>query len=209
MNERKGKKISVTCMRCNAIFIAYRKSRKYCSKCRAKVNAEMAIESYTKYRKGKPLKDRIIKCGICGNPINAKGISNLKYCSDNCRKEALRIYKKDYKKKHPDKLKERNKNYYQKNRDKHLEYSKEYYQKNKDIARISKIKHHSKKYFDGNWEKVLERDNRTCQICGSKKKLLVHHRDGTNIFSGVPNNSLDNLITICRACHNKIHNTKN
>ena len=50
--------------------------------------------------------------------------------------------------------------------------------------------------------KVLWRDEFTCQICKSKENLQVHHiiprsKGGSD--------TLNNLITVCSACHNKIH----
>jgi len=47
---------------------------------------------------------------------------------------------------------------------------------------------------------VLERDNFTCQICGSKEKLCVHHKIPTRL--GI-NHDLENLITFCYSCHVK------
>lgn len=49
-------------------------------------------------------------------------------------------------------------------------------------------------------EKVIKRDNFSCQICFSKNNLVVHHID-LNFF----NASLKNLITWCRSCHSKWH----
>lgn len=44
------------------------------------------------------------------------------------------------------------------------------------------------------------KDHPTCEICGTKKDLDLHHkkfRDGDNLFS--------NFMTVCRNCHNYIH----
>jgi len=48
---------------------------------------------------------------------------------------------------------------------------------------------------------IKDRDNYTCQVCISREKLIVHHKD-----SNKKNNVLNNLITLCRSCHMKIHN---
>ena len=40
-----------------------------------------------------------------------------------------------------------------------------------------------------------------CELCGSKKNLLVHHKDKDR-----HNNNLSNLQTLCESCHNKVHN---
>ncbi len=51
-------------------------------------------------------------------------------------------------------------------------------------------------------QQVLDRDNRTCQLCGRKAEsnLHIHHimkrRDGGTDF-------LDNLLTVCSRCHKK------
>ena len=42
-----------------------------------------------------------------------------------------------------------------------------------------------------------------CIKCGSKDKLVVHHEDCDH-----RNDSLNNLITLCRACHARLHNGK-
>lgn len=51
----------------------------------------------------------------------------------------------------------------------------------------------------------LERKNirkkERCEKCGAIKDLCYHHKD-ENVF----NNSIDNIMVICRGCHVKIHN---
>lgn len=39
-----------------------------------------------------------------------------------------------------------------------------------------------------------------CEICGSEVNIDVHHIDGNP-----QNNSLENLMRLCRSCHSKIH----
>jgi len=46
---------------------------------------------------------------------------------------------------------------------------------------------------------VLKRDNYTCQKCGSKENLDVHHK-----IVGIQ--TMDNFITYCRSCHKTTHN---
>ena len=43
-----------------------------------------------------------------------------------------------------------------------------------------------------------------CEWCGSTKNLIVHHADENRY-----NNNLDNLVTLCRACHQKFHTKRN
>ena len=52
--------------------------------------------------------------------------------------------------------------------------------------------------LDGNRIKALSRDGNQCRLCGSTNNLIVHHiiprtRGGDN--------TLTNLITLCRKCH--------
>ena len=52
---------------------------------------------------------------------------------------------------------------------------------------------------------VREHDNHTCQICGKKwsgigPRFDVHHIDG-----GRDNFQIDNLVTLCKSCHTKLH----
>ncbi len=49
---------------------------------------------------------------------------------------------------------------------------------------------------------VLVRDGFTCQLCGSRSRLQVHHvkpraRGGDD--------SVTNLLTLCHACHASVH----
>ena len=50
---------------------------------------------------------------------------------------------------------------------------------------------------------VLSRDNYTCQICGAQQvKLQVHH---IRFRSQGGSDSMENLTTLCKDCHEKIH----
>jgi 5-methylcytosine-specific restriction endonuclease McrA len=50
--------------------------------------------------------------------------------------------------------------------------------------------------------KVLERDHWRCQICGSMRGLQIHHKE---FRSHMGSDSEENLITLCDACHRRIH----
>lgn len=63
---------------------------------------------------------------------------------------------------------------------------------------------------DGRWlrkkTEILERDNYTCQKCGAKSHLNVHHLvyENGKLAWEYPN---ENLITLCEQCHAKEHKT--
>lgn len=42
-----------------------------------------------------------------------------------------------------------------------------------------------------------------CEKCGSKRKLMVHHKDGNR-----KNNKASNLQTLCWSCHEKLTTRK-
>lgn len=50
-------------------------------------------------------------------------------------------------------------------------------------------------------ELILHKE--VCELCGCDENLDIHHIDGN-----WQNNNLDNLICLCRSCHNKEHKPK-
>ncbi|MCB2179470.1 HNH endonuclease [bacterium] len=55
--------------------------------------------------------------------------------------------------------------------------------------------------------RAMDRDHHQCQDCGSKKKLVVHHiRPYKTFEQSLAAHELDNLVTLCRACHRRRHN---
>ncbi len=52
--------------------------------------------------------------------------------------------------------------------------------------------------------KVLERDQWRCQICGSMRHLQIHHKEFRS-HSG--SDTEENLITLCDECHRHLHRT--
>ena len=49
---------------------------------------------------------------------------------------------------------------------------------------------------------VLRRDGWRCQLCGARSNLEVHHQEFRS-HSG--DDSEENLITLCAACHAGVH----
>ena len=62
-------------------------------------------------------------------------------------------------------------------------------------------------YYDGNYTKTQERDSHKCRACGSTNRLTVHHIDysGKDLKMGKANNDMNNLMTFCDSCHQKLH----
>ena len=55
----------------------------------------------------------------------------------------------------------------------------------------------SRARFGGLREKILARDHHRCRVCGAREWLVVHHRH--------PRHTYDSLITLCAACHARLH----
>lgn len=97
-------------------------------------------------------------------------------------------------------------------RKKHIKNNRQKYINSK--SKDTKRNWYFKKRLQGNYKKVIERDNRTCQFCGSTEKTEVHHLNGMGekglrgeSRKELPcDHSLENLITLCRLCHRAMHN---
>lgn len=99
-------------------------------------------------------------------------------------------------------------NYY-KNRDKKIQYQREWDRNNKDKKNAYNKKrwekrkvqnnievHDRKYYFD-----ILLNIYNGCQLCGSKNKLQIHHKDYTK--------DIQDCMLLCQDCHKKIHRRYN
>ena len=60
------------------------------------------------------------------------------------------------------------------------------------------------KFWQLKREAVLKRDLYTCQICGSKRNLQVHHDSGYDL---IPLEPISCLRTLCDSCHLTLHQT--
>jgi hypothetical protein len=68
-------------------------------------------------------------------------------------------------------------------------------------VRIPFLPMENKLKYAGNQLKCFEFDKYRCTSCGSSNELIVHHRDHNR-----KNHDFNNLITLCRSCHARIHN---
>jgi 5-methylcytosine-specific restriction endonuclease McrA len=59
--------------------------------------------------------------------------------------------------------------------------------------------------YDELHQQVLRRDGWRCQSCGQPTNLEVHHRV-TRSQGG--DDSEENLITLCAACHSNLHKSR-
>lgn len=53
------------------------------------------------------------------------------------------------------------------------------------------------------YSKIAKSLTQKCSLCSCTDKLVVHHID-----FDYKNNNIDNIIIVCRGCHNKIHKCK-
>lgn len=150
------------------------------------------------------------KCKNCGEET----LSKL-WCSNSCR---CKFYYKENKEEQKERLKkaywERKSTDYAHLREINKRASKKYKLKNIDRIREagreyqrrtkSSLKFHNTSYFGSNQKIVMDRDCHLCKNCGSGSKLVVHHIDGSGGKKN-SNNALENLVTLCRACHLAIH----
>jgi len=146
-----------------------------------------------------------IECIICGSSFKPKTRRSV-CCSEEC------LYKNKIQK---------NKEAYHKDpgkRELHKKCAREYDKAHpikvaiKGKRRVRKWrKENKRKYqalnnegrFGGNWLKVMDRDEWTCQGC-NKEGVLIHHMDENK-----ENNDPKNLVTLCRSCHPIVHNLSN
>jgi len=99
------------------------------------------------------------------------------------------------------------------NIEKRKKYVKEYSKRSEVIER--RRKRWDLKCFGGNRKKVLLRDKEQCQMCGLSRKES-YKKYGKDLYvvhlKGKENNSLENLITLCKRCFNlnrgKLNNLK-
>lgn len=71
-----------------------------------------------------------------------------------------------------------------------------------DIARFRNIGR-SMLHYQLKKSRLFLRDGKKCKICLSDVNMEIHHKDRDR-----NNNNEENLITLCRNCHRKLHKFK-
>jgi 5-methylcytosine-specific restriction endonuclease McrA len=194
------------CLVCGNKIESSNRTTKYCSaNCRNKAwklaNREKYLElsrdySKRKYRQDNPIsKDFKRDCDMCGEAYIVYASHPLmKFCSRFCSR----------------------KNYRQENREKVNAAKRDSNSRHKDHLSSYNSLYKDQLRFSGNRLRALQRDNFTCQNCGyigpqqtdnRSEDVVVHHID----FSGQakkPNNKIENLQTLCRPCHIRLHTHK-
>ena len=117
-----------------------------------------------------------------------------------------RCYNRKRTREHPEPGRARSRRRYWANPELLRAQSTEYHRTHREQANLRNRLRREEKDFAGNRRAVIERDG-GCIRCGATSKLIVHHIDGQG--GKVPererNNALENLITLCRACHIREH----
>lgn len=86
-------------------------------------------------------------------------------------------------------------------------HDKTYYEKHKEAIKVYKSEWNETKRFGVERDTILKRDGYKCTNCKHPiiAELVIHHIDGQGRSTNTPNNNPDNLVTLCRSCHMKIH----
>lgn len=177
------------CIVCGKV---YTNTGRQCNSCRNKLwkanNRKKDLQQRRDYnrrhwQKIKPIHESK-RCEFCGKLFMPnKFTPKQPYCSEKCR---LTRFKRD-------------------NYEKIAVWKRIERQKNKDKYAITNQLYKDKLRFGGNRLRALRRDNFTCRACGGQgERLNIHHLDWSG-QSPKPNNKIENLQTLCAACHIRIH----
>jgi len=125
-------------------------------------------------------RDVYLDCRYCGENFLARTSFQV-YCSKTCRNaDSLRRAVESGRKRL---------------------YDKTWHYKYQDRENAKQKEREYRRNFGGNRQKTMERDGFKCQKCSGNENLLVHHKD-----INPKNNSIENLQTLCRGCHARVHN---
>lgn len=86
-------------------------------------------------------------------------------------------------------------------------------QKQRAKAGVKQRKRYKKKYQDylksKEWAEIkldlYQTRGKKCEVCGSNKRIEVHHKHYNNVFKEEPND----LLLLCHDCHSKEHKKQN
>jgi 5-methylcytosine-specific restriction endonuclease McrA len=186
---KKQKPIISKCQVCGKVFIGYnahvKQGRgKFCSKeCYHNFWIQKVLPKILSKRNGSVQ----LTCQQCGKPFQAIKARlkryNVKFCSKKCFD--------DYKREHAQEL---------------MGGSKHWNWKGGITTKNRKLRH---KWEYKQWRiAVIKRDDYTCRLCGSKvERPVAHHIFDFQTYPEL-RYDVDNGITLCRACHRKIHINK-
>ena len=166
-----------TCIVCSGDYTPTSSSQKVCESCKPEYRRQQNVEALRKMRleQGATPKGAILNCPECGEDFVYKSGPQHR-CSD-CQRttEVRKIH--------------------------------EWLASDKERLKQYTKKASDNYYFGGNRDAALLRDDYTCQHCGSKSDLQVHHIDGkgTTTPKEQRNHALENLQTLCRGCHTRVH----
>jgi 5-methylcytosine-specific restriction endonuclease McrA len=91
-------------------------------------------------------------------------------------------------------------------------HTAKYHQAHKKEQKATNVESKNRLRFGGNREKAILRDGEKCVRCGMTRQqhkakhkvdLNVHHIDGRGVNSDNPNNTLENMETLCWPCHGR------
>ena len=100
--------------------------------------------------------------------------------------------------------------WYAENKEKAFLIRREWIEEHRDRMNVLVYNYHKRKYFGGveNYYRALNKNQGKCVFNNMHKAELVHHIDGKSIYNSLEtevNNHLDNLLPLCKSCHNRVH----
>ena len=94
--------------------------------------------------------------------------------------------------------------FYHRHRERILEQRRLEFQTNQTVR--EKIKQRGvNRRFNGLRDKRMALDEYKCRECGTKEQLVVHHKRGHDRRARDHASTIKDLVTLCRACHIKVH----
>lgn len=229
-NNLRGTTIDLICKKCGKTFTVKNSYLKKQLKRKQNVvycSFDCKNSDHKNFKQKYDYKLESLKCDHCGKKIE-KGLNRLKnyflgktkhiYCSNECSYEARKKRVEvscDYCNKKYEIIESKFKNH-----KKHFccnEHKKLYLHKEKET--YAEIAHYLRSTTEyEKWKNsCLERDNYTCQKCGSRSNIIVHHIEQLynivqkyndnldDIIKSAEFNDIKNGVSLCTECHQKEH----